>query len=163
MNRLRNRLILIFLAAMLAPLAATVWVTTSLLELSLEYSSTDKLDAVSKSMEAVGLEFYKGERTNLERRAESGELEPRKYQPAERTAWPEAVRAFAEGGEEKAVGLAGDEGNRMDYLVRRGEEIWVYSASLGDVHMGRLNNQFQEARAQVNKARQYDFRRGFKL
>ena len=66
MNRLRNRLILIFLAATLAPLAATMWVTTSLLEISLEYSSTDKLDAVSKSLEAIGLEFYKGERARSE-------------------------------------------------------------------------------------------------
>ena len=32
MNRLRNRLILIFLAATLVPLAATMWFTTSLLE-----------------------------------------------------------------------------------------------------------------------------------
>ena len=31
-NRLRNRLILIFLAATLAPLAATLWITTSLLD-----------------------------------------------------------------------------------------------------------------------------------
>jgi nitrogen fixation/metabolism regulation signal transduction histidine kinase len=162
-NRLRNRLILIFLAATLAPLAATIWVTTSLLELSLEYSSTDKLDTVSKSMETVGLEFYKGERTNLEQRAEAGELEPHKYQTAGRAAWPEAVRTFAEGDQEKAFALAGDEGDRLDYLVRRGDEIWVYSASLGDVHMERLNNQFQEARAQVNKARPYDLRRGFKL
>ena len=41
-NRLRNRLILIFLAATLAPLAATVWITTSLLEESLDYSSTSE-------------------------------------------------------------------------------------------------------------------------
>ena len=163
MNRLRNRLILIFLAATLAPLAATIWVTTSLLELSLAYSSTDKLDAVSKSMEAVGLEFYKGERSSLAQRAESGELEPHKYQPAERAAWPEAVKAFADGGEATEFTLAGEEGNRLDYLVRRGGEIWVYSAGLGEVRMERLHNQFQEARAQVNKARQYDFRRGFKL
>jgi len=162
-NRLRNRLILIFLAATLAPLAATIWVTISFLELSLEYSSTDKLDAVSKSMEAVGLEFYKGERTKLKQRAEAGELEPHKYTPAERAAWPEAVKTFAEGDQDEAFTLSGDEGNRLDYLTRRGGEIWVFSASLGDVRMERLHNQFQEARAQVNKARQYDFRRGFKL
>ena len=83
--------------------------------------------------------------------------------PAERAAWPEAVKAFAEGGEEKEFARGGDEGDRLDYLVRRGDEIWVYSASLGDVHMERLNHQFEEARALVNKARQYDLRRGFKL
>ena len=44
MNRLRNRLIAIFLAATLAPLAATLWITTSLLDRSLSYASTGELD-----------------------------------------------------------------------------------------------------------------------
>src|SRR5205085_2154475 len=47
-NRLRNRLIVIFLAATLAPLAATLWITMSLLELSLSYASTGELDEISK-------------------------------------------------------------------------------------------------------------------
>ena len=59
-------------------------------------------------------------RANLKQRAEAGELQPRKYQPAERAGWPEAVKSFAEGGREKAFALAGEEGNRLDYLVRRG-------------------------------------------
>ena len=58
MNRLRNRLILIFLAATLAPLAATVWITTSLLEQSLGFSSTSELDVLSKSALRTGHELY---------------------------------------------------------------------------------------------------------
>ena len=46
MNRLRNRLILIFLAATLAPLAATVWITTDLLEYSLEFSPAGDMEAL---------------------------------------------------------------------------------------------------------------------
>ena len=65
MNRLRNQLILIFLAATLAPLAATVWVTTSLLDLSLQFTSTDELKAISDSLETTGKEFYQRERANL--------------------------------------------------------------------------------------------------
>ena len=47
MNRLRNRLILAFLAATILPLAATVWITTSLLDRSLGYATTGELDRLS--------------------------------------------------------------------------------------------------------------------
>ena len=91
MNRLRNRLILIFLAATLAPLGATVWITTSLLERSLRYASTDQLDVVSKSLEQTGREFYQRMRDLLKARAASGAVEPEKYAPADQARWPEPV------------------------------------------------------------------------
>ena len=56
MNRLRNRLIAIFLAATLAPLAATLWITTSLLDRSLSYASTGELDRLSRSLQKTGHE-----------------------------------------------------------------------------------------------------------
>ncbi|MGD0498785.1 MAG: HAMP domain-containing sensor histidine kinase [Bryobacteraceae bacterium] len=163
MNRLRNRLILIFLAATLAPLAATIWVTTSLLELSVSYSSTGQLDALSKSLENTGREFYQRARADLKQRALAGELEAKKYAPADRANWPEAVKTFAEGDQPEAFAPGGREGNRLDYMVRRGDEIWSYSASLGEVGLERLTTQIREARALVNKAQSHDFRRGFKL
>ncbi len=163
MNRLRNRLILIFLAATLAPLAATVWVTTSLLDISLEYSSTNELDAISKSLEATGKEFYQRARNDLKRRAASGEIDPKTYRRAGRASWPEEVKAFAEGDRPEDFARAGQEGDRLDYLVRRGEEVWLYSASLGDVKMERLAGQIRDARALVNQAEGRDLRRGFKL
>ena len=58
MNRLRNRLVLIFLAATLAPLAATIWITTSLLEESIDTSSTSRLDTLSKSLKGTAKELY---------------------------------------------------------------------------------------------------------
>lgn len=163
MNRLRNRLILIFVAATLAPLAATIWVTTSLLELSVSLSSTDELDSLSKSLESTGLEFYQRARANLKLRSQSGEVNPRKYFAAERSAWPEAVRSFADGEDPESFALGGAGGNRLDYLVRHGDGVWAYSASLGDVGMDRITAQLREARAVVNKAKTYDFRRGLKL
>ena len=57
MNRLRNRLVLVFLAATLAPVAATIWMTTSLLEQSLDYSSTAELDTISKELQRTGREW----------------------------------------------------------------------------------------------------------
>src|SRR5262249_30289634 len=46
-NRLRNRLILVFLAATLVPLAATIWITTSLLDWSLNFSTMGELQELS--------------------------------------------------------------------------------------------------------------------
>lgn len=163
MNRLRNRLILIFLAATLAPLAATVWVTTSLLDISLEYSSTDELDAISKSLRATANEFYRRAKVDLKQRAASGEIAPQTFQRADRAGWPEGVKTFAEGDQPEAFERAGREGDRLDYLMRHGEEVWLYSASLGDVKMARLTQQIYDARALVDKAEGRDLRRGFKL
>ena len=49
MHRLRTRLILAFLAATTLPLAATVWITTSLLNQSLGYATTGELDRLSRT------------------------------------------------------------------------------------------------------------------
>ena len=53
MNRLRNRLIAAFLAATVLPLAATIWITTSLLDRSLGYATTGELDRLSRTLEAT--------------------------------------------------------------------------------------------------------------
>ena len=159
MNRLRNRLILIFLAATLAPLAATIWVTTFLLDISLEYSSTDQLNATATSLEATGKEFYR----ELKQRAEAGQIDPRKYPPAGRANWPDAVKAFADGDQPEEFVRAGQEGDRLDYLVRRGGEVWVYSSDLGGVKLDRLVTQIRQARELVDQAESHDLRRGFKL
>jgi two-component system nitrogen regulation sensor histidine kinase NtrY len=158
-NRLRTRLILIFLAATLAPLAATIWVTTFLLDISLEYSSTDQLDAIATSLEDTGKEFYH----DLKQRAQSGQIDPKIFQPVDRANWPDAVKAFADGDQPEEFVRAGQEGDRLDYLVRRGGGIWLYSASLGDVKLERLVNQIRQARALVDRAQSHDLRRGFKL
>ncbi len=163
MNRLRNRLILIFLAATLAPLAATIWVTTSLLDLSLQYSSTDQLEAISDALETTGKEFYQRARSDLEQRALSGEMPPVRYDAAGRANWPEEVKNFAEGDRDSAFLRAGPEGNRLDYLVKRGQEIWAYSAPLGAVRLEQLEKRIGESRALIERARSHDFRHGFKL
>jgi nitrogen fixation/metabolism regulation signal transduction histidine kinase len=160
-NRLRNRLILVFLAATLAPLAATVWVTTSLLERSLDFSATNELEALSKSLENTGREFYLRECARLKQDAESGKASPRKFTAAERPHWPESVKAFAAGKEPDRFVRAGVDGDRLDYLVRHGEDVWSYSAGLGEVGMERMQNEIHAARALVNDIQEHDFRRGF--
>ena len=163
MNRLRNRLILIFLAATLAPLGATLWITTRLLEESLSYTSSGELDQVSKSLESTGREFYQRMREDLKAQAATGTLAPEKFQAGSRGSWPDEVNAFAESGEPERFHLSGHEGDRLDYLVRHGDEVWRYSRGLGAVGMERLSRQYREARAAVERARGRDLRRGFTL
>jgi nitrogen fixation/metabolism regulation signal transduction histidine kinase len=150
-------------AATLVPLAFTVWITNSLLERSLEYSSTTQLDALSKSARLIGLEFYRHMREDLKNQAESGRLAPHQYLQAERARWPEGVQAFATGSEPEGFTLTGNAGNRLEYLVRRGGDVWVYEMALGEVGMDRLSTQIGEARGLVERANNLDLRRGFKL
>jgi nitrogen fixation/metabolism regulation signal transduction histidine kinase len=161
-NRLRNRLILIFLAATLAPLAATIWITTSLLEESIDTSSTSKLDTLSKSLKGTARGLYDRASEDLKRKAQAGETQPHKYDPLDRASWPEAIKIFSGGLEGERVVRAGQEGNRLDYLVRRGNEIWSYSESLGDVAMDRLTREIRDARRAVEEANARDLRRGIK-
>jgi nitrogen fixation/metabolism regulation signal transduction histidine kinase len=162
-NRLRNRLILIFLAATLAPLAATVWITTSLLEESIDTSSTVKLDTLSKSLKGTARGLYERASDDLQRKARAGEIQPRVYGPLDRASWPDAIKIFSGGLDAEKVVRAGQDGNRLDYLVRHGNEIWSYSESLGDVSMDRLTREIREARRAVEEANARDLRRGVKL
>src|SRR5262249_1179146 len=132
-NRLRNRLILIFLAATLAPLAATIWITTSLLEWSLDYSATGRVEALSKELQRTAKELFKRQSEDRKRQAQAGTLEPRKYAAGDRNQWPAAVETFAQGDDAEGFVYAGTQGDQLDYLVRHDEDIWAYSASLGDV------------------------------
>jgi two-component system nitrogen regulation sensor histidine kinase NtrY len=161
-NRLRNRLILIFLAATLAPLAATVWITTSLLESSLDFSATGDLETLSGLLRTTGREFRLRAFDDLKRRAQAGELKPRKYLPAKGADWPAKVKAFAESDEPERVVGAGQEGDELDYLVRHGGEVWLYSASLGEVKMDRLTGAIRHGLGLVAAAKDRDLQLGFK-
>ncbi len=163
MNRLRNRLILVFLAATLAPLAATVWITTTLLEWSRDFSPTSQLESTASLLERTGREFYQREREALRRGAHDGSLLPRKYLPWERASWPESVKSFAAGAHADQFTQAGTQGDRLDYLVRHGNEVWLYSADLGEVAMARLTDEIRAARELVEFEKAHDLRRGLKL
>ena len=74
MKRLRNRLIAAFLAATILPLAATVWITTTLLDRSFRYSTTGELDRLSRPLESTAKQFYQRERDALKRDAIAGRV-----------------------------------------------------------------------------------------
>ena len=155
MNRLRNRLILVFGFATLAPLLVTAWISISLLDLSL--SPTRELDQVSKSLEKTGKELYQRARESLKTDATLGRLNPQQFQGPERNSWPAAIQEFFASSEADRFALAGTNGDRLDYLVRHGDNVWVYSSSLHGVGMKEISDQYARARALVAR----DLRRGF--
>jgi two-component system, NtrC family, nitrogen regulation sensor histidine kinase NtrY len=161
-NRLRNRLVLIFLAATLAPLAATVWITSKLLVYSLDYAPTGQLNRVTRALEVTAHQHYQHIEDDLQRGVRNGERTPVKYRFTAQESWPEAVKDFAASGEQERFARAGTGGDRLDYLVRHVNDVWVYSAGLG-VGMESLSKEIGDANALVEQERERDLRRGFEL
>jgi len=155
MNRLRNRLILVFGFATLAPLLVTAWISISLLDLSL--APTRELDQVSKSLEKTGKELYQRARESLKTDAALGRLNPQQFRSPERNSWPAAVQEFWASNDADRFALSGTNGDRLDYLVRHGDNVWIYSTSLHGVGMKEISDQFARSRALVAR----DLRRGF--
>ena len=161
MNRLRYKFILIFLAATLVPLAATLWMSARLLEQSLSYMTTDEIDHLSKALESIAREYYRQIRDDLKADASSGRLDPQHFALSAKATWPEPLRQFWESPDQERFQLSGPEGDRLNYLVRAASEIRVYSKSLNGVRMEELTRQYRQARLQVERLRQRDLRRGF--
>ena len=161
MHRLRNKLILVFLIASLAPLLVTVRISVSLLQRSLNYSSARELDEISRSLEQTGRELYQHSRDELKRDAGSGRLAKIVYAPANAQDWPAPARELLESEETDRFALSGEGGTQLDYYVRHGKEVWAYSTSLHGIRMDQLAAQFHHARDIVDRADSRDLRRGF--
>lgn len=160
MHRLRNRLIATFLAATLVPLAATVWITTSLIEQSLDYAPTEELDRLSRSLEGTVREFYRRERDALREAVAREDLEPIRYDAPGRDP---PVREFWESGEAERFQLSGEGGNRLELLMRTENGVEVYTRGLGNIHMEAVAADLGRARSMVESFRSRDLRRGFTL
>jgi two-component system nitrogen regulation sensor histidine kinase NtrY len=160
MNRLRNRLILIFAVATLAPLLVTAWVSVSLFDWSLSQASTKELDQVSKSLEKTGRELYQRTCESLKQDAAAGRVSPQRFVPAAHEQWPLTVQEFDASEEPETFVQAGNKGDRLDYLVRHGADVWMYSASLHGVAMQQLSEQYAHARSVVAADAARDLRRG---
>jgi two-component system nitrogen regulation sensor histidine kinase NtrY len=154
---LRNKLILVFLVATLAPLGLTLWVTTRLLELNVGYAAKGQaqLDEVSRSLQKAGFEFYQRARASLKSDAQAGRIAPERHAPQE-----PSMKEFWDSGEPERFVLSGAQGDRLDYLVRHDSQVWSYSAPL-EVGMQSLTGQIARARESVDGWKSRDFRRGF--
>jgi signal transduction histidine kinase len=165
---LRSRLIAAFLASTLLPLAATVWVTTTLLDRSLQYATTGELDRLSRTLENTAKQFYQRERDALKQDALAGRSQAAIYRSADLSQWPEPVRAFWISGEPERFGVSGASGERVDYMRRTDSPggrpgVEVYSRDLGGVSMEQLSTQVRETRRLVSTIEARDLRRGFTL
>jgi nitrogen fixation/metabolism regulation signal transduction histidine kinase len=161
MHGLRLKLILVFVIATLVPLLVTLKISVSLLQKSLSYSSVHELDELSKSLETAGRELYQHVRDELKQDAVANHAPHTVYHNANRGKWPEAVRDFADSEDAETFVLSGAGGDRLDYLVRHGAEIWAYSKPLHSVRMADLDTQFRQARATVERSQSRDLQRGF--
>ncbi len=162
---LRTRLIAAFLASTLLPLAATVWITTTLLDRSLRYATTGELDRVSRTLETTAKQFYQRERDALKQDALAGRTPPAIYDAANAAALPEPIRLFWESGEAERFGVSGVNGGRIDYMRRAAgaAAVDVFSRDLGGVSMEQLSAELRETRRLVNENDARDLRRGFTL
>ena len=161
MKTLRSRLILVFVAATLAPLCLIGWLSVRLLQYSLALAPTEDLDQVSRSLEKTGHELYRRASESLKADASAGRIRPQEFPAATRDSWPAAVQEFFSSQEPENFILAGLKGDRIQYLVRRRDGVDMYSASLNGIAMQELSDQYTSARGLVAAARTHDWRRGF--
>lgn len=163
MKRLRHKLILVFLAATLVPTAAILWISIALIKhsLALGDAGTADLDLLSKSLHGVARDFYRQSCENLKREAAAGRMIPVRFSEGSFSKGPEFLQQFWDSKEPERFELSQPDGDRLDYLVRRGSEILVFSRNLNGVQMQELARQYRRARAQVETVQQSDLRRGF--
>jgi|SRR5579871_431765 len=162
MNRLRNRLILIFVAATLPPLLVTGWVALSLLHQSLALNATEELDRVSKSLERSGHELYQRARQSLQDDASTGRLQPQRFAAQDRRTWPQEVSEFSGSADSDRFLLSGIGGDRLVYLVRHEQDVWLYSEPL-NVPMRQFSTEYSEARSLLEATQLRNLQRGFTL
>jgi len=163
MTRLRNRLIVAFLASALLPLAATVLITTTLLDRSLRYATTDELDRLARTLETTGKQFYQRERAALKRDAQEQRVQPIRYGTGTQAEWPADVRAFWDSGEVERFGISGPGGDRVEYVRRVGDGVETYTRDLGGIRMADLSTELAQTRRIVNDLGARDLHRGFML
>jgi nitrogen fixation/metabolism regulation signal transduction histidine kinase len=156
-------LIAAFLAATVLPLAATIWITMSLLDRSLGYATTGELDRLSRTLEATVRQFYQREREALKQDARTGSATPTTYTTADTARWPDAVRAFWESGEPERFGVSGDSGDHLDYLQRTPAGVEAYTRDLRGIRMDQLSTELRQSRQLVESIESRDLRRGFTL
>jgi two-component system nitrogen regulation sensor histidine kinase NtrY len=163
MHSLRTRLIAAFLVSTLVPLTATIAITMTLLERSLGYATTEELDGLSRTLEETVRQFYQRERETLRQDAAIGRAAPTMYAVSTITTWPEDVRAFWESAEPERFGLAGPDGDRLDFMRRAPQAVEVYTRDLAGIHMQELSTKLRQAREVVGSLEARDLRRGFTL
>jgi two-component system nitrogen regulation sensor histidine kinase NtrY len=147
MNRLRNKLVLLFLGATIVPVLATVALTMALFNLSL--TPARDLDGISRSIEQTGKEYYQQARQTLRSDAVSGAVQPTHFALPNRNSWSDALSEFWDSGEAETFNLTGESGNVLEYFRHEPNGIAVYTRQLR-VGMKSLSEQYAKARDLVD-------------
>jgi two-component system nitrogen regulation sensor histidine kinase NtrY len=122
MNRLRNRLILVFVLATVVPLGLTLWTTLDLIDHS--FDALPYLGGLSESLETTGRLLYQQSMADLRRDAAEGRIAAQHLAPSQ-------AQAFWDSGADSQFERMGDGGSRLDYYVRGNGEVLLYSRPLG--------------------------------
>lgn len=163
-NRIRTRLLLVFLAATLVPVAATLAVTWRLLEHSISLNPTRELDATSRALEQTGRALYQQTCDALRAEVQSRRIAPTvTWDRSGKAAWPADVREFDESGTGERFSLTGERQDQVQYLLRRGGDVLAYTRPIGGPGMRVLADRFTRSRSLVERADARNLRRGFVL
>lgn len=149
MNRLRTRLIAVFVLATVVPLGLTLWTTLQLVDRSLELAPLTELKDVTGSLESTGRVLYQQARESLRRDVTEGRLKGTTVAPDR----------LPTGTEEEFV-LSGQHGSQLDYLVRRDSQVFLYSRPLG-VPLQKLTEQIANSRRALEVPEARNVRAGF--
>jgi len=160
---LRTRLIAAFLFATILPLAASIWIATSLLDRSLGYATTSELDRLSRTLEVTARQFYQRERDALRQEALADRVTASRYDAADTSQWPDSISSFWASREPELFSLSGPGGDHLDFMRRDTGGVSVYRRDLGGVHMEELSTEFRRIRELVSSLESRDLRRGFTL
>jgi nitrogen fixation/metabolism regulation signal transduction histidine kinase len=152
-------LIAAFLLATVLPLAATLWLTTSLLEHSLDFATTKDLDNLSMSLENTAREYYQQAKEILRSDARARRISGEDYPVENISAAPGDVREFWDSGDAERFVLSRAPGKQLSYLVRSETGVRQYTKDLS-VRMEEISAQYAHARDLVEQSRARDLRRG---
>jgi nitrogen fixation/metabolism regulation signal transduction histidine kinase len=136
---LRTRLALVFVAATLIPLGATVWLTTILLNQSLRLSPADQISDLSHSLETTGQKYYQQACDQLKADALAGRVAP--------VATPNATDLLSTEDSERCA-VTGEHGDKIVFLARNVHGVTAWERPL-DIRMKDLFRQYAAARRTV--------------
>ncbi len=137
---LRTRLALVFIAATLVPLGATVWLTSLLLDRSVRLSPVDQLSQLSQSLKQTGHEYYEQAKQQLKADALAGRLAP--------VPTPDSAKDFLASDDAEQFSLTGDGGGTLLYLLKTPDGIKAWERPL-DIRMEDVKRQYSVARSTV--------------
>jgi nitrogen fixation/metabolism regulation signal transduction histidine kinase len=131
---LRTRLALVFVAATLIPLGATVWLTTLLLDQSLRLSPVDQISELSRSLEKTGQKYYQQACEQLKEDALAGRVTPVRI--------PDAGDMLSDDDSERCA-VTGQAGDKLLFLARKADGVTAWDRPLD------VGRQYKEARRTV--------------